>query len=58
MEAITIQRERGGVEAWKKYIRKEESNPLLLDDPKALQARVISAYKKAIAQMQFYPEIW
>ncbi|KAE8226512.1 hypothetical protein CF319_g912 [Tilletia indica] len=45
-------------EDWKKYLAWEAKNPLLLDDPALLQARVLGAYKRAMMTMRFYPEIW
>lgn len=56
--AATVERERAQVDAWKKYIRWEESNPLMLEDVQALQARVLLAYKKATMHIRFFPEIW
>ncbi|EPQ28874.1 uncharacterized protein PFL1_03676 [Pseudozyma flocculosa PF-1] len=52
------EKERAQVEAWKQYLKWEESNPLLLEDLAAHQARVLSAYRKATMFMRFYPEIW
>ncbi len=51
-------KERAVVDAWKRYIKWEEENPLLLEDLKAVQARVTNAYRRAAASLQFYPEIW
>ncbi|KAK0563174.1 mRNA 3'-end-processing protein rna14 [Tilletia horrida] len=51
-------RDRELVEDWKKYLAWEAKNPLVLDDPAALQARVLGAYKRAMMTMRFYPEIW
>ncbi|SPO27518.1 related to RNA14 - component of pre-mRNA 3`-end processing factor CF I [Ustilago trichophora] len=52
------QRERQQVEAWTEYLKWEESNPLLLEDAAALQARITSAYRKATMYLRFYPEVW
>lgn len=52
------QRERIMVEAWRKYLKWEEGNPLMLEDSKALQARVSFAFKKAASALQFFPELW
>jgi cleavage stimulation factor subunit 3 len=46
------------VEAWRKYLKWEEGNPLMLEDSKALQARVSFAFKKAASALQFFPELW
>jgi cleavage stimulation factor subunit 3 len=46
------------VHAWKAYLKWEESNPLDIEDASLLQLRVSMAYKKAVARMRFYPEIW
>ncbi|KZT55980.1 Suf-domain-containing protein [Calocera cornea HHB12733] len=43
---------------WKQYLMWEESNPLDLDDPAALVARVQAAYRKAVGWARFYPEVW
>lgn len=46
------------VDGWKRYLAWEEDNPLQLDDVTALQQRITYAYRKAIAELRFYPEIW
>ena len=50
--------ERQELEQWKAWIDWEKSNPLLLDDANALYTRVIYAYKQAMMNMRFYPELW
>ncbi|KIO34711.1 hypothetical protein M407DRAFT_63724 [Tulasnella calospora MUT 4182] len=42
---------------WKAYLKWEEGNPLVLEDQAALHNRIISAYRKAIARMRFFPDI-
>ncbi|KAG9027591.1 mRNA 3'-end-processing protein rna14 [Tulasnella sp. JGI-2019a] len=49
--------DRALAQAWKAYLKWEEGNPLDLEDNAALQMRITSAYKKAVARMRFYPEI-
>jgi cleavage stimulation factor subunit 3 len=43
---------------WKKYLKWEESNPLDIEEPAALQARVGYALRKCLTQMRFFPELW
>jgi cleavage stimulation factor subunit 3 len=43
---------------WKKYLKWEESNPLDIEEPSALQARVIYAMRKCLTHMRFFPELW
>ncbi|GAA5863399.1 hypothetical protein JCM1840_007513 [Sporobolomyces johnsonii] len=50
--------DRTALEGWKRYLAYEESNPLEIDDPGALQQRVGFAYRKALANLRFYAEIW
>lgn len=45
-------------DAWKDIISYEESDPLELGDPAALRSRVSLVYRKALADLRFYPEIW
>lgn len=47
-----------GLERWKAYLEFEEKNPLELEDTAQLQQRVAFAYRKAIANLRFFPEIW
>ncbi|KAK7002103.1 hypothetical protein R3P38DRAFT_3609133, partial [Favolaschia claudopus] len=42
---------------WKSYLKWEEGNPML-NDQKILVARVAHAYRKAVIEMRYYPEIW
>lgn len=57
-DAAQWARERSQIEAWKEYLNWEETNPLLIEDPSTLQARVVTAYRKATMFLRFYPEIW
>jgi cleavage stimulation factor subunit 3 len=50
--------ERLELEAWKNWIEWEKSNPLLLDNENVLYSRIIYAYRQAIMNLRFYPEIW
>jgi cleavage stimulation factor subunit 3 len=43
---------------WKAWIEWEKTNPLNLDNENAVYTRVIYAYKQAMMNMRFYPEIW
>lgn len=47
-----------GLERWKAYLEYEEKNPLEIEDPAQLYQRVAFAYRKAIANLRFFPEIW
>jgi len=51
-------RDRELAEDWKKYLAWEAKNPLVIDDPAALQSRVLGSYKRAMMTMRFFPEIW
>ncbi|GAA6008673.1 hypothetical protein JCM11491_003391 [Sporobolomyces phaffii] len=46
------------LEGWKRYLAFEESNPLEMDDMGAVMNRVSFAYRKALACLRFYAEIW
>ncbi|SCV72519.1 BQ2448_4056 [Microbotryum intermedium] len=50
--------DRSDLELWKSYLKWEESNPLDLENPNLLHARVGFAYKKALSNMRFFSEIW
>ncbi|KAK9897245.1 Suf-domain-containing protein [Cystobasidium minutum MCA 4210] len=43
---------------WKEMLKYEESDPLELGDQASVRTRVLLAYKKALTQLRFYPEIW
>ncbi|GAA5979059.1 hypothetical protein JCM10908_002790 [Rhodotorula pacifica] len=47
-----------GLERWKAYLDYEEKNPLEIEDPAQLYQRVSFAYRKAVANLRFFPEIW
>jgi cleavage stimulation factor subunit 3 len=48
------------VNAWKAYLKWEESNPLELEDKDkaALITRIQGMYRKAFVRTRFFPEIW
>ncbi|GAA5873550.1 hypothetical protein JCM16303_001161 [Sporobolomyces ruberrimus] len=46
------------LEGWKRYLAFEESNPLEMDDVGSVMNRVSFAYRKALACLRFYAEIW
>ena len=50
--------EKNQIQVWKNLLSYEESDPMELGDPVAIRTRTMLAYKKAIAQLRFYPEIW
>ena len=50
--------DRGALNLWRRYLAWEEANPLDIEEPAALQSRVAFAYKKAVASLRFYSEIW
>ncbi|KAK4705927.1 cleavage stimulation factor subunit 3, partial [Phenoliferia sp. Uapishka_3] len=50
--------DRGALSIWRRYLAWEEANPLDIEEPAALQSRVSFAYKKAVAALRFYSEIW
>ncbi|UZJ53960.1 hypothetical protein CBS101457_003280 [Exobasidium rhododendri] len=58
LSPLTIARDRSQVEAWKKYLLWEESDPLQLEDAQILQSRITMAYRKATMHLRFFPEIW
>ena len=46
------------LDTWKTWIEWEKTNPLLQENENAVYTRVIYAYKQAMMNMRFYPEIW
>ena len=50
--------ERQELDKWKAWIEWEKSNPLILDNENLVYTRVIYAYKQAMMNMRFYPELW
>ncbi|GAA5924269.1 cleavage polyadenylation factor subunit RNA14 [Sporobolomyces koalae] len=46
------------LEGWKRYLAFEESNPLEIDDIGTVMNRVSFAYRKALACLRFYAEVW
>ncbi|KAJ1819536.1 mRNA 3'-end-processing protein rna14, partial [Coemansia sp. RSA 2598] len=51
-------REVEHLDAWKKYLKWELSNPLRFEDASALHKRVVYAYNQACMALRFYPEVW
>lgn len=49
---------REHLDLWKRYLAYEEANPLDIEEPATLHARVQFAFKKAIGSMRFFSEIW
>lgn len=49
---------RQRLEVWKRYLAYEEANPLDIEDPVILQARVQFAFKRAVGSLRFFSEIW
>ena len=45
---------------WKRWIKWEKDDPLVLkdEDASAYRARVVYVYKQALMSMRFLPEIW
>lgn len=56
--APTSGAEREHYAAWHRYLEWEASNPLMLDDPAALQARVIAVFRQAVMYIRFDPVVW
>ena len=50
--------DRETLDLWRKYLAYEETNPLDIEEPAVLQARIGFAYKKAVASLRFFSEIW
>lgn len=50
--------DRDMIELWKKYLLWEEANPLDLEGPGEVASRVGFAWKKAVASLRFFSEIW
>ena len=46
------------VNAWKGYLKWEEGNPLVIDEPEVLAARIGYALRKCLGEMRHYPELW
>ncbi|KAJ2161264.1 mRNA 3'-end-processing protein rna14 [Coemansia sp. RSA 552] len=51
-------REVDHLDAWKRYLRWELSNPLHLSDVSMQHRRVVYAYSLACMDLRYYPEIW
>lgn len=54
----TSAEDRDALDGWKAYLAYEETNPLEIEDQGQLAQRVAFAYRKAIANLRFYPEVW
>jgi len=50
--------ERQELESWTAWIEWEKTNPLILENEAAVYSRVLYAYKQAVMNMRFYPELW
>ncbi|KAK4046434.1 mRNA 3'-end-processing protein rna14 [Microbotryomycetes sp. JL201] len=50
--------DKRALDMWRQYLAYEETNPLDIEEPTVLQGRIGFAYKKAIASMRFFSEIW
>ncbi|KAA8646210.1 hypothetical protein EYZ11_001500 [Aspergillus tanneri] len=48
------------VEIWKRWIKWEKGDPLVLkdEDPAAFKSRVVYVYKQALMALRFLPEMW
>ncbi|KAI9502980.1 mRNA 3'-end-processing protein rna14 [Coemansia spiralis] len=51
-------REIDYLDAWRKYLKWEISNPLRLENNATLQQRVVYTYNQACMALRLYPEIW
>lgn len=50
--------DREVLEKWRKYLAYEETNPLDIEEAPVLQARIGFAYKRAVASLRFFSEVW
>jgi cleavage stimulation factor subunit 3 len=46
------------VNAWKAYLKWEEGNPLVIEDPGVLAGRIGYALRKCLGEMRHFPELW
>ncbi|KAJ3341063.1 mRNA 3'-end-processing protein rna14 [Gonapodya sp. JEL0774] len=46
------------LDAWRRYIAWERSDPLKLGEKAPVASRVIYAYKRCLLMMRFYPQMW
>ncbi|KAH6583187.1 hypothetical protein BASA60_001591 [Batrachochytrium salamandrivorans] len=44
--------------SWKRYIAWEQSNPLHIESPALLHTRIAYAFKTALLQLRYFPELW
>ncbi|WVQ71644.1 hypothetical protein IAR50_001184 [Cryptococcus sp. DSM 104548] len=52
------EQDRQTINAWKAYLKWEESNPLVIEDQQVLQSRIKYAMHKGLGEMRHFPEIW
>ncbi|EIW69695.1 hypothetical protein M231_06303 [Tremella mesenterica] len=50
--------DRSAVSQWKAYLKWEESNPLVIEDPTKLDERISYAIRKCLGAMRHFPELW
>ncbi|ORX39874.1 hypothetical protein BD324DRAFT_667355 [Kockovaella imperatae] len=50
--------DRSTVNAWKSYLRWEESNPLVIEDQAVLNHRIKYAFRQCLGDMRHFPELW
>lgn len=50
--------DRAAVAGWKQYIKWEEGNPLVIDDPAKLDDRITYSLRKCVGEMRHFPELW
>ncbi|ODO03341.1 hypothetical protein L198_02186 [Cryptococcus wingfieldii CBS 7118] len=52
------EQDRQAINAWKAYLKWEESNPLVIEDQEILQSRIEYALNKSLGEMRHFSEIW
>ncbi|WVO12857.1 hypothetical protein L204_100465 [Cryptococcus depauperatus] len=52
------EQDRQSVGAWKAYLKWEENNPLVIEEPAVLESRIGYALKKCLSDMRHFPELW
>lgn len=50
--------DRAAVAGWKQYLKWEEGNPLVIDDPTKLDDRIAYSLRKCVGEMRHFPELW
>lgn len=58
LSTSSVADDRARFAAWHSYLAWEETNPLMLENQAALQARVLSAYRQAVMYIRFDPVVW